>query len=153
MPGAAGFTVVEIVVIMALITLMLAIGLPGLRNLWINHQTTSAAVMVQTMVQRARMSALKEKRAYRVVLHDEYSAQANTIEIQRDSGGSYVTVAGEVYGIPGEVRILGTLPNDSVDSVTVNSRGECTSGDVFVTKDGKAYGHVSISATCLADLL
>ena len=151
--GSAGFTIAEVVVVVALIALILSVGLPAMAKFYVRHQTASAAAMVQTLVQRARLSALKEKRDYRVVLHDENGSPANRIEIQRDSGGSYVTVAGEVHGIPGAVRILGSSPNDSVDSVTVNSRGECTSGDVYVTKDGEAYGHVTISATCLARIL
>ena len=81
----------EVIVVAARILVLLGVTLPSLYRMWLRHQTDSAAVMVQSMVHRARISALKEKRAYRVVLRDEDDSPPNTIELQRDSSGSFVT--------------------------------------------------------------
>ena len=149
----AGYSVTELVIVAALILLILGVSLPALYRVYLGHQTDTAAVMVQSMIHRARISALKEKRAYRVVLRDENDSPPNTIELQRDNGGSFVTVSGEVHAVPGSVRILGSLPTDSLDVVTVNSRGQCNTGSVFVTSHGRAHGEVVIARTCFTESL
>ena len=152
--AAAGSSVTELVIVAALILVLLGISLPALYRIYLSHQTDTAAVMVQSMVYRARISALKEKRAYRVVLRDENDSPPNTIELQRDDGGSFVTVSGEVHAVPGSVRILGSIPTDSVDAVTVNSRGQCNTGRVYVTSHGgRAHGEVAIARTCFTESL
>jgi hypothetical protein len=104
--------------------------------------------MVESMVQQARMSALNEKNSYRVVVHDENATTPNTLELQREQSGSFVTVAGEVHTVPEAVRILGSSPTDSMNDVTVNGRGECSSGKVYVAAGGVDVGVVTIAATC-----
>jgi len=152
--AAAGYSATELVVVAALILVLLGISLPALYRIYLRHQTDTAAVMVQSMVYRARISALKEKRAYRVVLRDENDSPPNTIELQRVDGGSFVTVSGEVHAVPGSVRILGSVPTDSVDAVTVNSRGQCNAGRVYVTSHGgRARGEVAIARTCFTESL
>jgi len=150
----AGYSMTELVIVAALILLLLGVSMPALYRIYLSHQTDTAAVMVQSMVHRARISALKEKRAYRVVLRDENDSPPNTIELQREDSGSFVTVSGEVHAVPGSVRILGSLPTDSVDAVTVNSRGQCNTGSVYVTSHGgKARGQVAIARTCFTEVL
>ena len=97
------------------------------------------------------MSALKEKRNYRVLIHDENDSPPNTLELQRVEGGSFVTVAGGVHAVPGAVRILGSMPTDSVDSVTVSNRGACTSGNVFLTASEENIVIVRVSSACFAE--
>ncbi len=96
------------------------------------------------MFQRARMSALKEKIPYRVLIHDQSATTPNTVELQRRVSGSFVTLTGEVHTLPRTMRILGS----SLNSMNVNSRGECTSGNVYVTHDGADIGVVAIASTC-----
>jgi Tfp pilus assembly protein FimT len=45
------------------------------RDFYLRAQVSSSAAMVASMVQQARMSALKEKNSYRVVVHDENHRQ------------------------------------------------------------------------------
>jgi len=148
---AAGFSLTELLVVVGLLTMMLVVSLPLFKDFYLRTQVSSSASMVASMVQQARMSALKEKNRYRVVLHDENAATPNTLELQREQSGSFVTVAGETHSVPEAVRILGGSPTDSMDNVTVNGRGECSSGNVFVVADGVDVGVVTIAATCFAD--
>ena len=150
-PGSRGYSLTEFLIIAALIVAVLSIGLPAFGRFYKRHQRAAAGEMVQTLVQRARMSALKEKRSYRVLIHDEDDSPANTIELQRVEGGSFVTVSGEVHPVPGAIRVLGALPTDSMDSVTVNGRGECTSGNVFLTAAAEDVAIVTISTICFAE--
>jgi len=148
---ASGFTLAELLVIVGLLTVILIVSLPALKQFFLRAQVASSAAMVESMVQQARMSALKEKNRYRVVLHDENAATPNTLELQREQSGSFVTVSGEVRVVPQAVRILGVSPTDSMDDVTVTGRGECSSGKVYLAADGVDMGVVTIAATCFSD--
>lgn len=96
----------------------------------------------------ARLMALKEKTPYRVVFHDASAASANTIEVQRQQSGTFVAVTGQLYSAPDGVFILGSGSTDSVNSVTVGTRGECNPGKVFIKGDYGAMETVSIRASC-----
>jgi Tfp pilus assembly protein FimT len=143
-----GFSMTELLVVGLLTALILTVTLPDLKRFYLQHQVDSASAMVRTTAQRARMSALKERNAYRVLLHDENSATPNTIEVQQDQGGTFVTVSGEVHALNEAIRILGANPTDSMNSITVNRRGECTSGRVYVATDGADMRTVTIASTC-----
>jgi prepilin-type N-terminal cleavage/methylation domain-containing protein len=146
-----GFSALELLAVVGIMALMLAVSLPGLTRYYAGYQISSAATMIESMIQQARMGALKEKNTYRVVVRDEHAATPNTIELQRREGGLFVTVPGEVRAVPGAVRILGTIPTDSVNSVTVNTRGECTTGTVYVSAEPLDSGVVTIASTCFTN--
>ena len=148
---AAGYSLTELMVVVALLTLVLAVSLPLFKDFYSRTRVSSSAAMVQSLVQQARMSALKEKNRFRVVVHDENAATPNTLELQREQSGSFVTVAGEVHTVTEGVRILGASPSDSMDNVTVTGRGECSSGSVYVYADGVDVGVVTIAATCFCN--
>jgi Tfp pilus assembly protein PilE len=148
---AAGYSLTELMVVVGLLTLVLAVSVPLFHNFYSRTRVSSSAAMVQSLVQKARMSALKEKNRFRVVVHDENATTPNTLELQREQSGSFVTVAGETHTVPEGVRILGTSPSDSMDNVTVTGRGECSSGSVYVYADGVDVGVVTIAATCFSD--
>ncbi len=142
-----GVSLPELLAALAIAVVVIAIGTPGLLN---SYKRQKAAVVASETVQvmrYARLLALKEKVPHRVVFHDVYGSPANTIEVQREQSGSFVTIPGHIYPAPKGVSILGSGSTDSIDSVIVGSRGECETGKVFIE------GHmilevVSIEATC-----
>ena len=146
--GPHGFSTLELLVVLGLMAVIMSVSLPALQRLYLRSQVSSTVTTIETMFLRARMSALKEKAAYRVLVHDENAATPNTLELQRNEGGTFVTLTGEVQTLPQAIRILGSGPTDSLDSMTVNSRGECTSGNVYATTDGADVGVVAIASTC-----
>ena len=81
---------------MALLALAMVVSLPALKNFYLQSQVSASVSTVEIMFQRARMSALKEKIPYRVLIHDQSAATPNTIELQRNESGSFVTLSGEV---------------------------------------------------------
>jgi len=143
-----GFSTTELLIVMALLALAMVVSLPALQRFYRESQVGASVATVEIMFQRARMSALKEKVAYRVLIHDQNAATPNTVELQRNVSGSFVTLAGEVQALPPTIMILGSGFTNSLDSMTVNSRGECTSGNVYVTHDGARIGVVTIASTC-----
>jgi len=148
---AAGFSLTELLVVLVLLAVILVVSLPLFKDFYLRAKVSSSAAMVESMVQQARMSALKEKNRYRVVVHDENATTPNTLELQREQSGSFVTIAGEVHTVPEAVRILGSSPTDSMNDVIVNGRGECSAGRVYVVADGVDIGVVTIAATCFSN--
>lgn len=144
----AGFSTTELLVVMVLLTLVMVTSLPALQRFYLQSQVSSSLATVEIMFQRARMSALKERVSYRVLIHDQNASTPNTIELQSNASGSFVTLSGEVQTLPPKIRILGSGSTNSLNSMTVNSRGECTSGSVFVTHEGTEIGVVAIASTC-----
>ena len=133
---------------MALLALAMVVSIPALKSFYLQSQVGASVSTVEIMFQRARMSALKEKIPYRVLIHDQSAATPNTIELQRNAFGSFITVSGEVQTLPSTIRILGSGSTNSLDSMTVSSRGECTPGNVYVTHDGEHIGVIAIASTC-----
>ena len=143
-----GFNTTELLVVMALLALVMTASLPALKNFYLQSQVGASVSVVEIMFQRARMSALKERVSYRVLIHDQNASTPNTVELQRNASGSFVTLSGGVQTLPSNIRILGSGSTNSLDSMTVNSRGACTSGSVFVTHDRTEIGVVAIASTC-----
>ncbi len=143
-----GFSVTELTLAVAIVAVAAGASAPLVRRAYVRHQVKVASSQVQSLVQRARMSALKEKISYRLVLHDESATLPNHLELQKQEGNSFVTR--QTYALPGAVRLLG----NSLSSITVSSQGVCSSGSVYVeaAADG-AYEAVSIKSTCLTENL
>ena len=143
-----GFTVIELTVVIAIIAVAAAVAAPLMREAYLRQQVKVAASQVQSLVQRARMNAVKEKVSYRLVVHDEDAALPNHLELQKKQGASFATQ--HTYALPGAVRLLG----NSLSSMTVSSQGVCSSGNVYVeaAADGASEA-VSIKSTCLTENL
>ncbi len=142
-----GFTVTELLVVVAIFAVTAMVAMPLAREAYVRQQVKVAATQVQSLVQRARMSAVKEKVSYRLVLHDEDAALPNRLEVQKKQGASFVSQ--QTYALPEAVRLLGS----SLSSMTVSSLGICTSGSVYVQAAEGAYEAVSIKSTCLTENL
>lgn len=147
-----GFSVPELLAVLAIATIVLSISLPALQNAYLRSQIQGGEMLVSGMVQQARMSALKEKVRYRLVFHDQGASTPNRIEFQREVGGVFVQVASESRDVPSAVRILGSTPYDSMNSLTVSGRGSCSSGTIFLSAGVQAsgMGRVEIASTCFA---
>ena len=142
-----GFTVTELLAVVAIIAVTATVAVPLARQAYVRQQVKAAATQVQSLVQRARMSAVKEKVSYRLVIHDEDAALPNHLEVQKKQGASFVSQ--HTYALPGAVRLLG----NSLSSMTVSSQGVCSSGYVYVEAADGAAEAVSIKSTCLTENL
>jgi prepilin-type N-terminal cleavage/methylation domain-containing protein len=144
-----GLSLLELLVVLAVAAATSIAAMPFLVGYWHGHQLRSAAERTESLVRRVRMSALKEKNAYRVVLHDENAATPNRVEIQRDDAGSWTTLDGGVVDLGGGVRILGGGGSDSADAIVVGPRGECQAGEVYFQGTEADTVVVSVAPSCL----
>ena len=137
----------EMLVVLAVAGLVLAIASPALRNGYQRQKVRAVAAETVQVIRYVHLLALKEKVPYRVVFHDVSDTPANTIEVQRQQSGSFVTIPGHVYTAPHGVVILDGGSTDSIDSMVVGSRGECQPGQVFI-QGPMSLEVVSIESTC-----
>ena len=137
----------ELLVVLAVAGLILAIAGPALRSGYQRQKVRAVASKTVQVIRYVRLLALKEKVPHRVVFHDVSDTPANTIEVQRQQSGSFVTIPGHVYPAPEGVTILGSGSTDSIDNVIVEPRGGCQAGKVFI-QGPLSLGVVSIKSTC-----
>ncbi len=142
-----GFSVTELSLVLAIIALTVAAATPFMRRAVVRQQARVAVSQVESLVQRARMNAVKEKVSFRLVVHDENATPPNRLELQRDEGGSFATQ--QTYALPGDIRLLGS----SMSDVTVSSQGICNSGSIYVQAPEIDYEQVSVKPTCLTEHL
>lgn len=147
-----GFSLTELLVVASLVTVSVAVALPRLDEFYAKHRLNSAATEFQSMILRARMSALKEKASYRLVLHDEDATSANRYELQKNQSGSWVSVDGGAHDIASAVAILGSGSTDSVDNVTVSGRGVCSTGVLYLRSERGRILVVKVDATCYSEV-
>jgi len=146
-----GFTLTELLVVMGIVALAAAATIPALDSFYRRHQLNAAATEFQALVLRARISALKEKVSYRLVLHDENAGSSNQFELQRASGGSWVGLDEGSHAIPDTVAILGSGSTNSVDTVTVTGRGVCTTGKLYLESERGDQYVVKVDTTCVTN--
>lgn len=133
--GASGFTVLELIVVVAIFTVLAALALP-LYNQWRqNIQYRQAAYEIFSSMRSARANAIESNRQYRIEL---VAAAANSQYRMWRGDRSYNTAAGNWTA-------LGTGMSTLNQSVTVNStaNGAALNGIVF-NPNGSAGNTVNI---------
>ena len=106
----------------------------------------------RSVVRLAYIQALKEKLEYRVVFNDESATPPNTVFLQFDNAGTWTTVPNQVYTAPSGVRILGSGSTNSMNSMTADSRGRCSSGSVFIQAQDGSMFTLAIDSQCHTSL-
>jgi prepilin-type N-terminal cleavage/methylation domain-containing protein len=127
-----GFSLVELIMVLSLIAILLAIGIPASNKLLLSYQLNSAARRVQTELQNVKMRAAAENLGFQFA----YSAGSGSYSIRRDGSvlvtkplpdGIQITQAGTVSfsprGTAGGNRIRLRSSEDGCKQVVVSSTG------------------------------
>ena len=146
--GERGISLTETLVVVGLASVMLTLTGASMWGSYYKQQASAVTRQARSLVAVARMKALKEKVAHRVVFHDSGATTPNTIELQRNQGGSFVTLSDHVYRAPEGVEILGSGFTNSVDSVVAGTRGSCDSGTLYVQGRDHTVRVVTIGGSC-----
>jgi len=86
-PVARGFTLLELLVVLAIAGLAMAIGIPALQNLVVRSRTEGFAREISSLVQRSRLEAIRRNRPAIVYLDESAKQIAAFVDI--DGNGSF----------------------------------------------------------------
>ena len=136
-----GFTVVEILVVITIVSLIVIVSVPYFFRMFNNYRVQSAVSQMQVQFRFARNACVSQKTTYQVLVQNQNGSPANTYLVQKlDTGSStFVTVQGTSYTLPPAINILTT---STTGPFVFNSRGGCTpSGhiDLQTTATGQQY--------------
>jgi prepilin-type N-terminal cleavage/methylation domain-containing protein len=94
---AAGFTLMELMVTVALVALLSAISLPGILSGLPEKRLKSAARDLYATLQKARLLAVKINREVRVEFIDDGANSSFVIDVQENAGESYAEDGVRLY--------------------------------------------------------
>ena len=83
-----GMTLVELLVVVAIMVILLAVSLPMLRPVFQSQRTANAARVLESTFQQARMKAIQERQPYGVRLLHFPNAPTASIEMRLQWGGA-----------------------------------------------------------------
>lgn len=90
----AGFTLIEMLLVAALMIVIAGITLPNLRSMTDTYRLSTAAVAVASKVHQARTNALKRNRPSWVLV----DGTARTVQVQsNDAGGGTIDIGGPEF--------------------------------------------------------
>lgn len=129
----AGFSLVELLVVVAIIVLLGAAASVGMNEMRQSSRADTAAERIVSILQQARLRALSQRVDQQVVL--DYANQVVTDVFNEDHAFAGVTIADYICGACG----LGGN-NGSTETVTFTARGTMSS----VAGGGGAAGAISV---------
>jgi type IV fimbrial biogenesis protein FimT len=118
-----GFTLVELLVIVGLISIMSLFAYPTIRNMMAGYEFKGAARQIYGDLQMARLGAVKESRAWRVVFSPGTTVTSYTVRNGSDQVVKTVDVSGSSSGISYTENFTG-------NNVIFNSNGTASSGSI-----------------------
>ena len=132
-----GFTLLELILVMVIISTVLAMASPSLRGFFASRETSDAAAQIVSMTQLARSQAIAEGRIYRLNLDLEQGSYHLTVR----EGGAFR----KLYKEFGRVFLL---PDDTTFELVKDREGEEES-EVYI--DFFPQGHTEASTIRLTD--
>ncbi len=130
-----GFTLIEAMVVVALVAILAALAMPSFNSAIANHRVKSTAQELQTLLQFARAEAVYKRKEVTVVPNSGQKWQAkDSASVLREaalSDGVSVSPAsanGVVFSVEGQAKpASGTAPYKISVSATNASRVQCLS--------------------------
>ena len=131
-----GFTLTEILVAMAIMSILAAIAIPNWSTLLPTYALSGAARQVQSELQKTKSRAVSENTAYRLVF------SSTSYSIERDTGSGYQS-AGENKPLP-EGITLGSL---SATTLSFTTGGGSNGGTIMLCNIKNAGYNVVVAST------
>lgn len=135
MRNNSGFTLIELAVVIAIVGILAGIAVPNLVGWLPKYRLSSSADDIQSLVQNARLRAVKENAHVAVLLDPDNDGLGGDYLAFVDADTDWNLDAGEVVVMRGEVssgiRITGT--GYANDRFSFNSRGLCLEGSGSIT--------------------
>jgi len=121
-PAAPGFTLVEVLVAVAIMGFFLAVSIPSVTNVMAVRNLENKTREVQTYLQMAKLQAVNTKILHRVRFYHPNAEAYWAYEMERlQADGTWIRVGRPAKTIPTLFNVTFTLPLDDSDPVAVFS--------------------------------
>jgi len=140
--SCAGFTLIEMIMVVVIVGLMMGIAIPFLRNSSDRGGVTESAVVISSMHARAKLAAIQRGRVTRLKMNASQSTMWVTAS---KTSGSGVDTVGNVENLSDRFGITFTTTRDSL-TFTPRGIGTESSGTTIVIAKGSAADTITISA-------
>ena len=162
-----GFSLLEVLIVAAIMIILLAIALPNVANMNASYQLDGTARGLSSLLQRAHFDAIADTTGYRVLIYPSTATtNPNYYKLQRQTpaapfdmtaGGTYVD-DGDAIGIPTGIDMATSASEIETDTHAiffnssgdvVDSSGNYISSDITITLTNRLSNTstVSISTT------
>lgn len=145
----SGITLLELLIALAVASVLLSAGVPGFRNVILDNRLVSQANEFVTAVNLARSSAVRYQRNATVCASANFDAAVPTcaagtdwstgwiVWVDKDRDGA--TAANEVVAVNGPLADATTFSSTAVSAFTYDALGfGVTAGDVLTLCDGRS---------------
>jgi prepilin-type N-terminal cleavage/methylation domain-containing protein len=137
------FTLLELVVVMLLLTIMMAMAAPSLRNFWKGNRVKDAGDQLVYITRLARSQAITNGTLYRLGIDPDGLGYFLTVQ-QADG---FALAPGQNYRLPEETRIDLTKADGSIaDHIDFYPNGRTEPATIRVS----SAGHNDIVITCFS---
>lgn len=138
----SGFTLIELIVVLVLLSVILAMVAPSLRGWGRSAKVNDAARDVLATATWARSAAISTAVTHRL----EIAASDNTLRVSRQEGSGYVPAAGEfgnVHAIASGLRIDVTGGAEGGDAIEFYPNGRCTPATIRISAASGEYAELA----------
>jgi general secretion pathway protein H len=138
--GGRGFSLVEILVVLAVISVIASLSLPSVSALSRRHGAESAAREMLLTMRRARWQALSSGWPARIVISPRTVESPTRYVVEGDGAGGWLP-AGETRSLAASVGLAFTGPSTKY----FYPDGTCSMGSIILTGDGGARWRLSLN--------
>jgi prepilin-type N-terminal cleavage/methylation domain-containing protein len=135
-----GFTLLELILVMVILSTTLAMAAPSLRGFFASRQTHDTAAQILAMTQLARSQAISEGVAYRL----NFDTRQRTYWLTAQQSGTFeklLTGFGQIFTLPKDMimELEGIDEQDSQMFLVFTPQGTVTAGTVrLIDRRGRA---------------
>ena len=148
-----GFSLIEVLMVIAIMLIVLAVALPNVANMNASYRLDGTARGLSSLLQRAHFDAIADTTGYRVLIYPSTAASdSNSYQLQRrtpaapfdlSAGGSYVD-DGDAIAIPSGIDMATSAAEIATDTHAIFFS---SSGDVVDASGDYISSDITISLT------